>query len=156
MKKRLLVFLLSLAPSVAFAQGVGQHVTSDVKTLLSGVACNASAGARTFTLSPAGAGFGYGMGIFQVDFTYNAATAVALACEASINNQTSWATLQSCSVSSGTCTSSDASWSKATSASDTWLWRVDFLGAPDVKCTVSCTGGGASDTFTVYGRLATL
>lgn len=156
MKRFLLAAAMVALPSLASATGlhVGKDPTFDRK-LIDGVACNASEANRTFTLT-AGLANGFGMGVFQFDFTHNAATAIAMTCHGSLDAQTTWAELQSCSVASGACTSSDASWSKAVSADDDWMWRVDFLGAPDIKCIVTCTSGGASDTFTVYGRLSTL
>ena len=143
---------LALGATPAQAQE-GKHRWRDVGTVLNAVACNASAGTRTWTAT-SGSGAGFGLAAFQFDFTYNAATAVTWTCFGSLDGGTTYAELQSCSVSSGTCTSTDAVWSKAVSASDDWIWRVDFLGLSDIKCTLACTGGGASDTTIVYGRFS--
>lgn len=151
-KRLSLLCALTLAPSLAMATTQGRHSTAPQGTLLSAVACNASAANRTLSLSNPD---GYGVAILQFDFTYNAATAITLTCNVSLDGGTTYAPLQSCAVSSGVCTSTDASWSKAVSANDDWAWRIDFLSAPNVQCTVACTGGGASDTVTVYGRLTT-
>lgn len=136
---------------------VGRHTWKDLGTVLNAVACNASAATRTWTAS-AGAGAGFGLGVFQLDFNYTAGgDPVTWTCYGSLNGGTTWAELQSCSVSSGTCTSTDAVWSKATGgANDDWILRVDFLGVSDVKCTFACTGGGASDTVSVFGKLSDL
>ena len=51
--------------------------------------------------------------------------------------------MQSISVSAGTGTSSDAAWQKTVSGSEdkNWSWRVDVLGFPVVKCTLSAGAG---------------
>ncbi len=140
--------LLAAAPAAAF-----KHEASDNGRILNAVACNASAGARTWTAS-AGSGAGYAVGLIQFHLTRVAATAVSMSCETSISAG-NWAALQSCAVSSGVCTSTDASWTKAVSGNKNWTWRLDFLGAGDIRCTFSCTAGGASDLITAYARLST-
>lgn len=153
--RKLLSFLVILATSApAFAQQIGDMSWYDQGKIIDAVACNGSSTVRRFTLT-SGSGAGYGLLDLQVEFTRVAATAVALSCTTSINGQATWATLQSCSVATGVCTSTDASWSKDVSGgSANWVWRLDFLGASDVRCTFSCTAGGGSDLFTVYGRLS--
>lgn len=162
--KRALAFSALLAATVFVAgqalsqpKDVGAHGFKPLGTILSAVACNASAGTRTWTAT-AGQGAGFGVAAFHFVFDYTAGgSAVAWSCEGSLNNGSTFAPLQSCDVATGVCTSSDSSWSKATgSADDAWLWRVDFLGMPDIKCTFSCTAGGATDTVTVYGMLSEL
>lgn len=154
--KHVSFYLLLLASSLASAQNIPVgHGQYDLGTLASSVACNASSGTRTFTLST-GRPAGFGLMALQLNFTYNAATAVSMTCEGSLDGGTSWAKAQICTVSGSTCTLTQATWSHATSASENWMMRVDFLGAPDVRCTVACTGGGASDTWTIYGRLSSL
>jgi hypothetical protein len=137
----------------ASAQQQGEHVWKDLGRIMNAVACNAASATRTWTAS-AGQGAGYGLGIFQIDLTRVAATDVGLICYGSLNNGTTWAQLRACSVSSGVCTSSGASWVETVGASTNVLWRVDFLGSPDIKCTFSCTTGGGTDLVSMYGRLS--
>lgn len=127
-------------------------------TLLDGVACNAAAAARTWTAST-DAARGFALGAFQLDFTRTAATAVQVTITASLNAGTSWAKIPPCdSVADGTCTlSGDGVFERDVSGgSENIMMRADFLGAPDIKVVVSCTAGGANDTFDLLGRFTGL
>jgi hypothetical protein len=137
--------------SASAACGPGD-VGRDAGRLINAVPCNASASARTFTLG-AGANAGYSILAMQLNLTRVAANSVSLTCQVSLTAGNTWADTQECSISSGTCTSNDASWTKAVSATKGWLWRADLYGAPDLRCTFSCSGGGASDLLTINGRL---
>jgi hypothetical protein len=145
---------VALAASPALAQETGQHVWRDLGAVKTAVACNASAGTRTWTAS-AGQGAGFGVATFQLNLTRVAATDISLICYGSLDHGTSWAQLQSCSVAAGVCTSSNASWVKSVSGDAQVPWRVDFLGYPDIRCTFACTAGGGTDLVTWYGRLTT-
>lgn len=150
-----LVFLL--APSTASAI----HNQYDVRAtgltapqVMNDVACNASEATRTWT-SNADDGQGYAVGIFQLNFTYNAATALTATCSVSMDGQTTWAQLNGCDdTTDGVCTLQDASWTKGVTANENIPFRVDFLGYPDIKCVITCTGGGASDTFDLFVRIS--
>jgi hypothetical protein len=132
--------------------GNGPHDFYSIGRIFNAVACNAAAGARTWT-STAGTFSGYGLIGFQFDFTRVAATWVSWTCEGTYNDGTSWAYAQSCSVAAGVCTSTDASWTKDVSGgSKNFIVRVDFLGASDIRCVWSCTAGGATDLVTAYAR----
>lgn len=146
---------LALATSYpAVAQDVGDHQFKDLGRVLNAVACNAAPAARTWTAS-AGQGAGWGLGAFQFDAAWAAAAGtMTWTCYGSLDNGTTWAELQACSVASGVCTSSDASWSKAVTAADDWIWRVDFLGVSDIKCVYACTVGAGTETATVYARMS--
>jgi hypothetical protein len=149
----LLALLVVLGTSaVASAQIGPKHGQSGTVTVLTLADCADSAADRRFTFSNFG---GFALSGVQVDFNYSAATAVTMQCEVSLDGGTTWALLQDCSVSSGTCTSSNATWSKATgSANVDFFWRIDALSAPRLRCTISCTGGGASDTFSAWAVLS--
>lgn len=156
MRQLLMLLGLSVAllasPAQAQQSETGPHRFYSIGRILNAVACNAAAGARTWT-STAGTVSGWGIVGFQMDFTRAAATAVAWTCEGTYNDGTSWAFAQSCSVSGGVCTSTDATWTKDVSGgSKNFILRVDFLGASDVRCVWSCTAGGAGDLVTVYAR----
>lgn len=124
--------------------------------LLNTVACNAAQGARTFTMN-SGDGSGYAVGAFQLDFTRNAATLLTITPTASLNGQTTWGSVPPCDATTdGTCTltGSGVFERDVSGGSENFLFRVDFLGAPDIKLVVSCTAGGASDVFSLYGRVS--
>lgn len=123
--------------------------------LISGVACNAAEAARTWTMT-AQRGAGYATAAFQLDFTRTAATLVTIQAKASLNSQGSWAVIPACdSTLDGTCAlTGDSEFTRDVSGgSDNVMFRVDFNGAPDVRLVITCTGGGASDTFDLYGRV---
>lgn len=169
--KRLLVSLLLLASvplagdaEARYPRETDVHKSSDLAVsgetkplLLSGVACNAAAANRTYTMESE-AGLGYAVGTFQLDFTRSAATAVTITPTASVNGQTSWASIPPCDATTdGTCTltGSGVYTRDVSGGSENIIFRVDFLGAQDIKLVVSCTAGGASDTFNLYGRVST-
>lgn len=123
--------------------------------LLNGVACNASAAARTFAVNT-GQTEGYAVGAFQLNFTQNAATLLTIQAKGSLDAQSTWATIPSCDdTSDGICgLVGTSTFTRDVSAgSENFLFRVDFLGAPDVQLIVTCTGGGASDLITLKGRI---
>lgn len=125
--------------------------------LLDGVACNAALGARTWTAT-ADAGRGFAVAALQMNFTQAAATVWQVAITASLDGGTSWAVVPPCDATTdGTCTLKGSGLFERTSATtENVLMRADFLGAPDIKIVVSCTGGGASDTFDLLGRFTGL
>lgn len=143
--------LLAALPAHAYVEP-GSIKAYSLGKILNAVACNASSGARTWT-SASGSMSGYGVIGFQADFTYAAATGVTWTCKGTMNDGASWAYPQSCDVVAGTCTMSDAVWTKAVSVSKNFLMRIDFLGSTDVQCVWSCTGGGAGDVVTMYSRV---
>ena len=155
MKPIALSLALLLSPAAALAQAQGKHLAVQLPTLLDGVACNAAAATRMFTVAR-GAALGYGLLVVSVGLTRGgAATSVGMSCEGSTDGGTTWGLLQDCTASGGVCTSNDASWAKAVSGNKTFVWRVDILGMRDVRCTLTCTGGTAADVLTVKGYLVT-
>lgn len=90
---------------------------------------------------------------FTLQYVYNSATDVRMACQKS-HNGTVWSdkqVLESVSV-AGVINSEDAVWKKDVTASKTWSWSVSILGEVYLRCTFSATGGAASDTVTVTAR----
>lgn len=162
----LLAALASLpadARARVYPREVDLHRSSDLDAasltpplLLSGVACNAAAADRTFATHSED-GVGWAVGIFQVDFTHNAATAVSATPSASLNGQSTWASIPACDATTdGVCTLTGTGiYTREVTGSENFIFRVDFLGATDVKLVISCTAGGASDTFDLYGRVST-
>lgn len=90
-----------------------------------------------------------------VNFTRSAATDVQMTCDVSPDSQTTWFKPQSCAVSAGNCTSTDATWTRTISASDTFVWRVDMAGLQDARCTFTGTSAAFADKITVTGFGAT-
>ncbi len=83
----------------------------------------------------------------------NSVTAITLAMTASRDNGTTDYSLQDCSLSSGTCTSSNSTWVKNPSAMTSpkcWVWRIDTEGFAHIEGTVTDTGGTADDSLTAY------
>lgn len=150
-----LVLTLAAAPASAGLQQPKQIITG-VGTLLSGVALNASAATRTFDLALANEFTGFGILTVYVNYTNSAATDVQMSCTSKPSSTVSAATLQSCAVSAGTCTSTDAGWNNSVSGDEVFVWRVDINNYPGtLSCVFSGTSAGAGDLITVDGWLAT-
>jgi hypothetical protein len=80
-------------------------------------------------------------------------TNLTMKCQGSRDDGATLYDMQVCEVASGVCTTFDASWSTdpAATATDRWIWRVDFEGVEDIKCTFTPTGGAATvDTLSVF------
>ena len=90
--------------------------------------------------------------IWQVDYTYNAGTALTMTCTASANNAVSYANINTVSISGGTATLSTVTWTKAVVASTNELISVDTNGYDFLRCVFSVTGGGASDLLDVAAQ----
>jgi len=118
------------------------------RTLINGIALNATASTRTFEVTEQEVQ-GYGLLDVYINHTNSAATDVQMDCNASNDAGATDFAIQSCSITAGVCTSTDANWTKAVAASDTWVWRIDILGFPRVNCVFSGTSAGGSDTVTV-------
>lgn len=155
MKKLSLIFtiIVALIPDLASAQS-DLIASKSLGRLLNNVSCTALVGARTFTL-PQAATLGYEISVFQLNHTHVSATDVRLTCQASQDNQTTWAALTACSVSAGLATCDDAVFKRDVATTENWVFRVDMAGTTDLKCVVTCTGAAAGDLVTVYGRMVT-
>ncbi len=161
MKKLLFVLLALCVATPAFAQDVGVK-RSERKLWLDDVDGDAAAGLLTFTIVSSGGaqtkvqGGGYNLAVLHFYADRNATmSAVGLTCSSSDDGGTNLFVLQTCDVSSGDCTSSDASWTKAIVADKKWAWRVDITGYSYVSCVVTVTGGHSSEAITVSGYLTT-
>ena len=152
MKKILLALLLISQPAYAWEEMTNYSVSA---VLLNGVACNASAAARTITLnhgtvaSETNRGFGWGLASLYVKFVRSAATNVTMVCTESPDGGTTDYTPQATETINGVHTSINSSWLKTTSVSANWPWRVDLHGSVETECVFSCASGGGSDTLTV-------
>lgn len=158
-KHLLTVLALALcSPALALAQKSAPATATglDRPKLLNAVACNASEAARTYT-APGGQYSGYAYGVFQVDATWTADwTGLTITCTGSLNGGSTFASVPSCDdVSDGACALTGAGlFTRAMTVSENFMFRAWFHGAEDAKCVFTCTGGGADDLFTVWGRMA--
>lgn len=159
---RSIIAALALAPSLALAQYAPKAKTFEIGTLLNDIALNAGASTRTFTIGPLiGTGLttgddkleGYTWLDLRFKFTYSASSDVGISCTTSENDGTDEDIIQDCTIASGVCTSSDASWLKAVSASKKWRWRIGIKNGKRATCVVTSTGAGSSDKLTVKGKV---
>lgn len=69
-------------------------------------------------------------------------TDITMKCQGSHDDGTTLYDLQICETASGKCTTFDSTWSidPAGTTTDRFIWRVDFEGIEDVKCTFTPTG----------------
>ena len=161
--QRILLAIVLLAPSVALAQVTPKTRSLELGTVLNNIDLDGAAAVRTFTIGPSIGGTslitgderleGYTWLDLRFAFTYGASTDVGLTCTTSENGGTDEDTLQDCTLASGVCTSNDASWTKAVTASKKWRWRIGIKNGKRVKCVVTSTGAGASDQLTVKAKV---
>jgi len=152
MKTTAFVIALLLLPAIAQANDPRAMFSAKV-THIDDISLNAAAATRTFNLSNAQ---GYKLLVLTFNLSARASsTDVGLTCAVSDDGGTTKAELQDCSVSSGACTSSDASWSKTVSGVKVWPWRVNVLGFKWIECVITSTAAGAGDKLTVTGHLTT-
>jgi len=152
MKKLFLILSLLFIPVFVQAAPVGPaHRTTKAVTLINNQDLTAS---RTATVA-IDLTKGFAVWVLYINHTNTAATALAMTCTGSHDNNVTKYVIQSCSVSSGVCTSDDASWSKTVSGNKNWPWRVNILGYRDAQCVFTDTAGGAADFITVKSALVT-
>ncbi len=152
-----------LAPAASNAQVTPKTRTLELGTVLSNIDLDGSATVRTFTVGPnIGASIitgddrleGYAWMDLRFSFTYGSSTDVGMTCTTSENGGTDKDILQDCSIASGVCTSSDASWLKASlTASKKWRWRVGIKNGKQAQCVITSTGAGGSDQLTVKAKV---
>lgn len=162
MQRYTLALVLLLAAPAA-AQVNNKTRVLELGTLINNVAGNAAAASLKFTIGPnIGSSLTTGddrlEGYTWLDLRFNhsahsAATAVTLSCTTSEDGGTTDDILQDCSLASGVCTSSDASWSKAVSATKVWRWRVGIKNGKQAECQVALTAGDGTDRITVKGKV---
>lgn len=149
---RIFAFILFLFPTLAFADS--KIEITPLTTNLSAVSCISTVAAATRTatidvgkIGPSGKALP--MVVVGIEHVYNASATVTMTCTASNDDGTTDYKIQDCTMASGTCTSNDLSWSKASgAASSNWMWRIDSTGFVRLECTLLCSGAG-TDTVTV-------
>lgn len=109
---------------------------------------------RTIDIGNQGKGYGV-LGLY-FKHTNSGASNISMTCTASDDAHATPFDIQTCDTTTipGTCTSIDAKWSKDVAGNKNWPWRVEIESFEDIRCTVTNTGGGASDFIKVTGRLA--
>ena len=152
MKKLALALSLLLVslPAHAARWTVGNSSCSAANCkLLNAVASNAAAASRTFTIDTAG----WAKTVLQVNYVYNAGTAVTMTCTASLDGGTTYASITSTSISAGAGTvTAYVDTFAISAASANFLLEYDTRVYDHLKCVAAVTGGGASDTITVYAN----
>jgi hypothetical protein len=118
--------------------------------VLDGIALNASSSSRTFTLPVSG----YSKLTVQANLTRSAATDLQLICTASLDGGSTYGSITSTSVSGGTGTVSAYHDVITVGASGNYLLEYDTRTYDYIKCVVSGTSGGSSDTVTIYAVAA--
>lgn len=151
--KRLLAFLAVIfLPTIVFAQSQVKQSQTGVFYLLNGVACNASSNARTFILAETPGGFATLAMHFEFTKVTGGTINIATQCFTRPTTSNQWAPAAIClSTASGVCTQGDASWTRPMTASGAFAMRYDYLGSKNIKCTVTCSSGGASDLISAWG-----
>lgn len=114
-------------------------------TPVDGVAANAAAALRTATLDV----IRFAQLAVVIDLSQSAATALTMTMAASVDGGTTYGDVQSMSVSSGTGTLSDMTWTKAVSGDVTITLDLPVVAYSNVQLVFAATGGGASDLITV-------
>lgn len=144
--------VVGVANVTKWSSGGGTCSLAGSCKILNGVAATASSGDRTFNLPVQH----YNVTTVQIDYTYNAGTAVTLTCTASLNGGGSYASITSTAISSGTGTVSpyNDSWAPG-GASGNILLDYKTARYDNLSCIVAVTGGNSSDTFNVYAVSAT-
>ena len=148
MKRIAFVFALLLAsvPAQARYKVANTDCTLVNCRLLNGVAGNAAAALRTFTINTGT----FVKTTLQVDYVWTAGTAVTMTCSGSLNQGASYGRVTSTSVAAGTGTVTPYTDSRAVTASENFLLEYDVRTYDRLQCVVAVTGGGADDTITVY------
>lgn len=149
MRNLLLAAALLLSPAAVLAAQAPSVLYDYRGAVLGGVALNASAATRTATVT--GLGKKYSRLIWQVDYTYSAATTVTLTCSGSTNEAASYGVKTSTSVSAGAGTVSAYVDTYTTGgASNNLLIEYDVAGLDAFKCVFGGASAGAGDLVTVY------
>ena len=145
------IALALLTLTACSGRDTGLHSTQKLGALLT---AQTLASSRSFSLTESQLR-GYAVLSVMINFTYNAATAITMSCTGNDGVSASAFIPQSCDTANGVCTATDASFTKAVSASKILVYRVNIVGFNAVTCTIAGTGGGASDLITVNGTLST-
>lgn len=153
MKK--LLILLTMLPVVAFGGSANKEVCVNTGPQISAQGMDSSQSFE-ITGSPSN-NFGLASVLLDLTDANTSITSFDMSCVGKVGLVDDEFTLQSCATSAGVCTSSDASWAKASPGTAKWVWRVDMEGIQTLKCTLSVgagTGTGA-DLLTARVRLCT-
>lgn len=158
MRRLIIILVLAALPAASRANREGRARTYPLGTLLSAKPLNGAAATLTASIGLQNDRDGYDIAKLTVvhDNTSGALTITMTCYEDTAAGGATSVILQDCTVASGVCTSSDASWSKAVTGAKSWVWRVDISGYDaQVNCVFAAAGAAATDTITVTGQLVT-
>lgn len=147
MKHFALVAIIAFGCSPQWKVGNTTCLTADCR-MLNAVASNSAEALRTVTINVAD----YDTFAFQIDYVWNAGTAVTITCTGSLNQGTSYGSETSTAVSGGTGTVVAYADSFAVTASANFLVDYRVRHRDTYQCVFAVTGGGANDTLTVYAK----
>jgi hypothetical protein len=151
MKHLFLAFVLLFSFSAQARYKVGNSDCTLVNCrLLNGVAGNAAAALRTFTVDTST----FVKLTLQVNYVWSTGTAVTMTCSGSLDQGNTYASLTSTSIAAGTGTVSPYVDSYAVTASANFLLEYDVRTYDRIRCVAGCTGCGANDSLTIYGSAA--
>jgi hypothetical protein len=148
MRKLALVLGILLAPAVASAQTLAPYTRSNnFGAQLSGIALNASSATRTTTLTLNGQ---FASVVYQIDYTYSAATTVTMTCTNSLNGGSTYGGITITDLNAGTITKASAALTYTTgSASAVLVVELGAHGVDHQKCVFGGASAGSGDLVTV-------
>jgi len=124
----------------------------DYGTLLDAVAANAAEASRTQIINVVG----QANCSLLAWITRVAASALTVTIAASLDDGTTYGDIQSMSVSGGTGTLSDMTWSKAVSADKGIIIDLPVAAYTHIKVIIGGTGGGATDKLTLQASAVSI
>lgn len=155
MRSVAIVFLALLLPSAASAtRAYPEGPASDnAVTLFESAAAITTRAMDTAVTFDALEVRGYRFLTLEVDYVYDAGTAVTMTCTESSTSDGTYRTIQVLTYSGSTAVSTTKTWSKTVAASAQWPWTIRTNGYGWLKCTLTVTGGNSSDKLTLTGVL---
>lgn len=148
------VFICAVSVDVnsAEARSGPRHGTILIEKALDGVALNAAAASRTWTVDAEG----WSLITFWVDFTHNNNGTLTITCTGGPTSSDRDYDLTTCTVASGTCTLNDAGVlvTGSLSADKKYGARMDISAFRDLSCVIAHGGTpDASDLVTLHYEL---
>jgi len=152
-----IVLLATLWASLATATVKPPHRINRLGTRLAATTLSGAASTLTFSLPLEDKGtLGYEIAVVSLaHVNTSGALTITMVCyhDPDAGGATD-SVIQSCTTVSGTCTSDDATWSKAVTGAKQWPWRVDVTGLHgQVNCVLAAAGAAAGDTIAATAAL---
>lgn len=131
------------------------NVSNGVEELLSGVAANASASTRTVTVVTEEGWTDLGFQLNAVEAGTITGATMTMTC--SRDHGVTFGNVDTVEpAGSGGLTQYSATWTKGITATGNVLFDVDISKCDKAAFVFGLTGGGASDTITVYGKMCAI